>query len=58
MVDGLSILLTHALIAFALWRLLSRDDLDRENAADPAAAAATAAGAATPKKKGWARRDA
>lgn len=30
MVDNFSIALTHALIAIALWRLLYRDDLDRE----------------------------
>lgn len=30
MVDNFSIILTHALMALALWRLLYRDDLDRE----------------------------
>ena len=30
MVDNFSIGLTHALMAIALWRLLHRDDLDRE----------------------------
>ena len=30
MVDNFSIGLTHALMALALWRLLYRDDLDRE----------------------------
>ena len=30
MVDNLSIGLTHVLMAIALWRLLHRDDLDRE----------------------------
>jgi hypothetical protein len=30
MVDNFSILLTHGLMAIALWRLLHRDDLDRE----------------------------
>ncbi len=30
MVDNFSIALTHMLIAIALWRLLYRDDLDRE----------------------------
>jgi len=30
MVDNLSIVLTHVLMAIALWRLLHRDDLDRE----------------------------
>ncbi|AMG73292.1 hypothetical protein [Sphingopyxis granuli] len=30
MIDNLSIGLTHALMAIALWRLLYRDDLDNE----------------------------
>ncbi|MDO9361744.1 MAG: hypothetical protein Q7T60_02380 [Sphingopyxis sp.] len=30
MVDNFSIGLTHVLMAIALWRLLYRDDLDRE----------------------------
>lgn len=30
MVDNFSIVLTHVLMAIALWRLLHRDDLDRE----------------------------
>ena len=30
MVDNFSILLTHGLMAIALWRLLHRDDLDHE----------------------------
>ena len=30
MVDNFSIILTHALMALALWRLLHRDDLDQE----------------------------
>jgi hypothetical protein len=30
MVDNFSIILTHALMALALWRLLYRDDLDHE----------------------------
>lgn len=30
MVDNLAIGLSHALLAIALWRLLLRDDLDRE----------------------------
>lgn len=33
MVDGFSILLTHGLMLLAAWRLLSRDDLDREGEA-------------------------
>ncbi|WOE74839.1 hypothetical protein [Alterisphingorhabdus coralli] len=31
MVDTFSILLTHALIALAGWRIIHRDDLDRED---------------------------
>lgn len=30
MVDNLAIALTHGLMAIALWRMLQRDDLDRE----------------------------
>lgn len=30
MVDNIAILLTHALLALALWRLLDRADLDHE----------------------------
>jgi hypothetical protein len=30
LVDILSLALTHALMAIALWRLLQRDDLDRD----------------------------
>ncbi|HTG37492.1 hypothetical protein [Sphingomonas sp.] len=33
MIDAFSILLTHGLMLFAAWRLLSRDDLDREDGA-------------------------
>jgi hypothetical protein len=29
-IDNLSILLSHALLAFALWRLMNRPDLDHE----------------------------
>ncbi|WP_315764354.1 hypothetical protein [Sphingomonas sp. Y38-1Y] len=42
MVDGFSILLTHGLMLLAAWRLLSRDDLDREGG---------------PARKGFLRRD-
>ncbi|WP_294266840.1 hypothetical protein [uncultured Sphingomonas sp.] len=35
MVDGFSILLTHGLMLFAAWRLLSRPDLDREDGDAP-----------------------
>jgi hypothetical protein len=31
MIDGFSILLTHGLMLLAAWRMLSRDDLDRED---------------------------
>jgi hypothetical protein len=30
MIDNFSILLSHALLAFALWRLMNRADLDLE----------------------------
>ncbi len=32
MIDNFSILLSHGLLALAFWWLLSRDDLDREDA--------------------------
>lgn len=32
MIDNFSILLSHALLAFALWRLTNRADLDFEEA--------------------------
>lgn len=35
MIDNLSILLSHALLAFALWHLVNRPDLDLEDAAVP-----------------------
>ncbi len=38
MIDYFSIALTHGLILFACWRLLLRDDLDREG--DPSGKAA------------------
>jgi hypothetical protein len=31
MVDYFAILITHGVMAFALWRLLQRDDLDQED---------------------------
>ncbi|MEO1045755.1 MAG: hypothetical protein AAFX04_09975 [Pseudomonadota bacterium] len=31
MIDTFSILLTHALIALAGWRIIHRDDLDKED---------------------------
>ena len=36
MVDYFAIALTHGLIALAAWRLLGRDDLDRDRVADAA----------------------
>ncbi len=30
MIDNFSLLLSHALLAYAFWQLLSRDDLDNE----------------------------
>lgn len=40
MIDNLSILLSHALLLIMLWRLLGRDDLDREAPAEEVRAAA------------------
>jgi len=34
MVDNFAILVSHALIAIAIWRLVRRDDLDRDPAVD------------------------
>jgi hypothetical protein len=34
LVDILTLALTHGLMAIALWRLLWRDDLDRDGAGD------------------------
>ena len=39
MIDTFSLLLSHALILIACWRLLGRGDLDREDPAPPAGAA-------------------
>jgi len=36
MVDYFAIALTHGLIALAVWRLMTRDDLDHETAEDAA----------------------
>ena len=36
MVDVFTLALTHGLMAIALWRLLFRAELDREDAAEPA----------------------
>ena len=35
MIDNLSILLSHALLAFALWRLMNRPELDLEEPPAP-----------------------
>lgn len=35
MIDAFSLLLTHGLMLFAAWRLLSRPDLDREDGEAP-----------------------
>jgi hypothetical protein len=34
MIDAFTLLLSHAVILIAAWRLLSRDDLDRDPAPD------------------------
>ena len=36
MIDYFTIALTHGLMAIALWRLLWRDDLDRDTGSAPA----------------------
>jgi hypothetical protein len=36
MIDALSLLISHGVIMLAAWRLLSRDDLDDESAAERA----------------------
>ena len=47
MIDLFSLGLSHGLMMLAAWRLLFRDDLDRETAGPPAPAPARA--------KGWRR---
>jgi hypothetical protein len=42
MIDAFSLLLSHGLIGLAVWRLLSRPDLDDEDA-----------GATAPEQCGW-----
>ncbi len=56
MVDNFSILLSHGLLAFALWRLLGRPDLDQESGswADPPDVAPPA----PTKPTGWGAHDA
>ena len=50
MVDFFSLALTHVLMALAAWRLLTRDDLDRDGAApDPEAPAPSSDEFAVPK---------
>ncbi|MGE4430835.1 MAG: hypothetical protein AB7E05_08875 [Sphingobium sp.] len=39
MIDTFSIMLSHGLLLIAFWRLLARDDLDREEAPNAVAAA-------------------
>ena len=46
MINYLSILLSHALIAWVCWRLLTRDDLDRDGPPPVAQAPAPRVGAA------------
>lgn len=42
MIDNFSLALTHGLLLLVAWRLLSRPDLDDDEAADPG-----------PKRRGW-----
>lgn len=35
MIDNFSILLSHALLAFAIWHLMNRPDLDQEDPPAP-----------------------
>lgn len=35
MIDNFSILLSHALLAFAIWHLMNRADLDQEDPPTP-----------------------
>jgi hypothetical protein len=37
MIDTFALALTHGLMLLAAWRLVSRDDLDREEDAEPTA---------------------
>jgi hypothetical protein len=46
-IDNFSILLSHALLAFALWHLMNRPDLDVE---DPPAPDETPTGFAKPRR--------
>lgn len=36
MIDNFALAISHGLIALAIWRLLARPDLDREDTAPPA----------------------
>ncbi|WP_161596012.1 hypothetical protein [Flavisphingopyxis soli] len=58
MVDNFSILLSHGLLAFALWRLLGRPDLDQESGRWADAPEVTAPAPSKPKPKPWGARDA
>lgn len=56
MVDNFSILVSHGLLLFALWRLIGRADLDVEN--DRWDAAPDSAPLSETKTPGWDARDA
>ncbi len=47
MIDNLSLGISHGLILVALWRLLSRPDLDRDDVAPPSSATSRWAGLPT-----------
>jgi hypothetical protein len=51
MIDDFAIGLTHALMALAIWRLMSRPDLDAEPVATPESSADNA----TPTRPGFPR---
>jgi len=57
MIDNFALLLSHGLVLLTCWRLLSRDDLDREQ--DPAEEAGRTEATPTeeiPGPGGWGRR--
>jgi hypothetical protein len=45
MIDNFSLALTHGLMLLVAWRLIFRDDLDRESGPEP-----------DPEPKGWGRK--
>ncbi len=45
MIDNFSLALTHGLMLLVAWRLIFRDDLDRESDPEP-----------DPEPKGWGRK--